>query len=66
MLEQFWCLLHHGKSSGILMPDLLPIWITNRDDLGDNIKQVLEFSNSELETPLAFFLSWCKMTEREG
>jgi hypothetical protein len=39
----------------MLMPDLLPIRITNRDDLINNIKQVLKFSNSKLETPLAFF-----------
>ncbi len=55
MLEQFWCLLHRGISSQMLMPDLLPIWITNRDNLVNNIKQMLQFSNSELETPLAFF-----------
>jgi hypothetical protein len=54
MLEQFWCPLHCGISSQMLMPDLLPIWITNGDDLVDNIEKVLKFSYSELETSLAF------------
>ncbi len=39
----------------MLIPDLLPIGITNRGNLIDNIEQVLKFSNSELETPHAFF-----------
>ncbi len=54
-LERFWCPLHGGISSLMLMPDLLPIGIPNRADLIDNIEQVLKFSNSELETSLAFF-----------
>ncbi len=65
-LEQFQCLLHRGISSQMLMPDLLLIGISNREDLVNNIKQVLKFSNSELETPLAFFLPWCKKIERDG
>ncbi len=39
----------------MLLPDLLPIWITDGDNVIDDIKHVLKFSNSELETPLAFF-----------
>ncbi len=46
----------------MLLPDLLPVWITNGDDVVDDIVHVLKFSNSELETPLAFFA----MFEREG
>ncbi len=56
MLEQFWCPLHRGISSQMLLPDLLPIWITNGDNVVDDIEHVLKFSNSELETPLAFFV----------
>ncbi len=57
----------------MLLPDLLPIWITDWDDVVDDIKHVLKFSNSELETPCAFFSmvrddhSWRRMLfEREG
>ncbi len=39
----------------MLTSDLFPIGIPNRDDLVNNIEQVLKFINSELETPLAFF-----------
>ncbi len=39
----------------MLLPDLLPVWITNGDDVVNDIKHVLKFRNSELETPLAFF-----------
>ncbi len=55
MLEQFRCLLYHGISGKMLMPDLLPIRIPKRDNVVNNIKQVLKFSNSELETSLALF-----------
>ncbi len=40
----------------MLLPDLLPIWITNRDNVVNDIEHVLKFSNSELETPFAFFV----------
>ncbi len=39
----------------MLLPDLLPIWITNGDNVVNDIKHVLKFCNTELETPLAFF-----------
>jgi hypothetical protein len=41
----------------MLMPDLLPIRIANRDNLINNIKKVLKFSIIELETPLACFFA---------
>ncbi len=39
----------------MLLPDLLPVWITNGDNVVNDIKHVLKFSNTELKTPLAFF-----------
>ncbi len=56
----------------MLLPDLLPILITNGDNVINDIKHVLKFSNSELETPLAFFAmvgddrEGRMMFEREG
>jgi len=66
LLERFWFLLHSEISSQMLMPDLLPIRITYKDDLVDNIKQVLKFSNSELETPFAFFCHGVRWQRESG